>query len=75
MVKGRTTLIALAAAMLIPGAARHAHADQTHEAPQVLPQDQVHALAVKGGDTVLWGWGWGGVGGGGSGVEVGIRGR
>ena len=29
MVKGRTTLIALAAAMLIPGAARPAHADQT----------------------------------------------
>jgi hypothetical protein len=29
MVKGRTTLIALAAAMLIPGAARHARADQT----------------------------------------------
>ncbi len=29
MVKGRTTLIALAVAMLIPGAARHARADQT----------------------------------------------
>jgi hypothetical protein len=28
MVKGRTTLIALAAALLIPGAARHARADQ-----------------------------------------------
>ncbi len=29
MVKGRTTLIALAAALLIPGAARHARAEQT----------------------------------------------
>ncbi len=29
MVKGRTRLIALAAAMLIPGAARYARADQT----------------------------------------------
>jgi hypothetical protein len=31
MVRGRTTLIALAAAMLFPGAARHARADQTDD--------------------------------------------